>query len=230
MNRLHGFSTGCVHRWGLSLEETLELFISLELSAVELNLSHGRLEKLEVTTKLRELTKKFSFVTIHAPTPTNASCKKVCDQLRRVTSHLPIDHVTVHPDKLTDFSRLHNDIPFSVENMDKDKSGWQRPEAFTQLRASTDFGFVLDAQHAYEEDPDMQVFDGFLAFFADRLTHLHISGEQAGNNHELVSTARNKQAILEAMNRTSQPVILEGVAPKSRNVLEQELALIREYL
>ena len=111
-------------------------------------------------------------------------------------------------------------VPLAIENMDRDKDSGRKLEELVELVEALGCGFVLDLQHAFEQDPMMGYAAELLDALRDRLVHLHVSGEAERdnhyrNNHSLVCRATNAGRIVEFLGRVfavkkDLPIVLEG--------------------
>jgi len=145
-----------------------------------------------------------------------------------------------HPLKVNgDYPRKHYEkmissgVPLAIKNMDSQKdSGFNIPELESLVR---DIGcrFVLDVQHAYEHDHEMEYASDLLESLKGQLAHLHVSGANADSIHSLLCKASNAGKIVEFLGRVlsakSVPLILEGEYTTS-DELQQEIEFLTKEL
>lgn len=233
-----GFTTGCLYRSGLSLNDRIKLYLSFGADAIELGFATpNELLAYELTEAAAGKIKQFKHISIHAPSKevrygSNSDTQKIIEKLKWLCSRLLIKGIVVHPDLIDDFKMLdQSGLPFLLENMDKRKSYGTHPDHIRDLKEKYNFGFVLDVEHAYEHDPSMQLAQEFINVMGDRLKHMHISGCSRSEIHVPTSGAVNKKAITEILKMGSNvPKILEGILFKDvQNSIKRELEFVRSY-
>jgi len=108
-------------------------------------------------------------------------------------------------------------IHIAVENMDKTKQSGVLVEDLEKLTQRHGLYFVLDVQHAYEQDFSMSYARDLFNTTRDRLVHFHVSGEVGNCQHCLLHRARNVKPIVEflgwafdLLNGQNCPIVLEG--------------------
>lgn len=126
-------------------------------------------------------------------------------------------------------------IPLAIENMDKDKESGFLIKDLVRLLEAHDLSFVLDLQHAYEQDPKMGHARDLFAATQHRLSHLHVSGESTSNIHSLVRWADNRAVIMEFLTEifSQKPVsiILEGKYTRGNELeLAREIDFMKKWL
>lgn len=218
MTSLVGFSTGSLFP-SHTAEQALDAF-RRRMDLVEL--SFATPDELLALTPKANLVATFLRVTLHAPFKAIRWNNKseVGDLLARLDwwgELIPNLSVVFHPDTIDDLTCLNGRefIP-CLENMDSRKTRGIRPEEFERWKSEFDGGFVLDAQHAWEHDHSMRLAHELHDCFGSRLSHLHVSGCQGRQGHNLLQHAHNAADIL-AFLRSLPPtdVALEG--PLSSN-------------
>ena len=204
--------------------------------AVELCLSAERLRHLVLFWN-QELTASllaFDYVSLHLP---EISWRENDPLTQEVVRHIfffesasacsPFSVFVVHPDTIQDWdllSRCNNDMQrgsgkIVVEfPMDKNKkSGKTLEELKIICDRFPDLGFVLDVQHAYENDASLNLAVNAAKMMGSRLRHLHVSGQkqrQEGlSNHSYLHEADNRDDILRVLSHPllrDVPRISEG--------------------
>jgi phosphopantetheinyl transferase (holo-ACP synthase) len=231
-----GFSTGCLYREGMSYEKMLNFYKSLGASAVELGFNRLKaLNEFEPNQKIVKALKPFDYVSIHAPFveftyKKDKKTDEVLDKLEVICKKLPVKTVVMHPDVVRDFSYLTNrNLPIAFENMDLKKTFGERIEDMRELE-KYGFGFVLDLQHAYENDSSMRIVNGLIRVMGNKIRQIHISGQTENESHIATHAADNKEAIIKALTKSPKaPIICEGVLVGNINeAAKKELALIAE--
>lgn len=128
---------------------------------------------------------------------------------------------------------ISSGVPLAVENMDIRKDSGFKLTDLERVVRNVGLRFVLDVQHAYEHDPEMQYANDLFESLEDTLVHLHVSGETADKTHSLVHRARNAEKILAFISRTfskkNVPLILEGEYITS-DELRQEIEFLTKEL
>ena len=212
-----GFSTGVLYKSGLGLREILKLFRDIGLPAVELNFVSAKdLFALEVEALTAADLAGFHYISLHAP------CREIWygyddHNEREIFSNIcwinglrPLDWVVFHPDRVKDFS-LFNDLPFNVafENMDRRKN-WGKTVGYMQelLAQNEKWGFVLDVNHAFTNDPTRVLAAEFYHNCGRRLRQIHLSG-YAGYHEALHQT--KQEEIIRSIPDFSLPIIVESV-------------------
>ncbi len=253
-----GFSTGDLYDFDVPIAEKVSFFIETGATAIELLLGpfesmvHFYMNELneELITKITQ----FNFISIHAPDLNYAEAENSETEVVEAITMLfeivrrfnlagkRVNGIVVHPYKtenITTFSKFN--LPFLIENMDKDKDGenFKHPASFQcwPYFLLNSLGCVLDVQHAYETIRDHKAtnFLNRIKVFVDimgtRLNHLHVSGQTSDSHHSLVRLSENREAIESVLAmRIPVPKILEGVFPEmSLDLACQELNLVRRF-
>ncbi|MFO8016282.1 MAG: hypothetical protein R6U32_04205 [Candidatus Woesearchaeota archaeon] len=240
-----GFSTGCLHGSGMSMEEIVELYLSAGADAIELSFATPQeMEDFQLSDNLSGKINKFDYVTVHAPWKRNyhfhdEEARMVVDKIGEISAKADIRGVVVHPDPLPPLNILmESGIPFLIENMDHMKYFGTEPKHFRQFKRYYNLDFVFDIQHAYEHDPSMKLAEELMICIGPRLKHMHASGQAGGLNHSLIHAAENRDAITGILQKAAglgieKPVIIEGVMSGSRenfyNSARKEMELVKEY-
>lgn len=233
-----GFTTGSLYLTKIPFDDRIKLYNSLGASAIELSFSTpSHLLNYNLTEYAIKLINKYKYVSMHAPWidvkyNSNETSKEVIKKLEYLCKKLPIKGVVLHPDIIYDFKILEKSgLPFLLENMDKRKLFGTHPYQFKEFRRKYDFGFVLDVQHAYEQDSTMQLAKELLVIIGNRLGHLHISGNSKSKNHALVHSADNKDNITKLLKlEINAPKILEGIITGNiEEEIKEELKYIKKY-
>lgn len=198
-----------------TLLNILEFVCARGANAVELCLSLERLRHLVLfwNQELADSLKRFSRVSIHLPDVN----WRVGDLLTREVITFAgglrsqVSAFVVHPDAVEDWTYLDqcNDNLFnrkiSVEfPMDIDKkSGRTLPELEKIRNDFPNLGYVLDVQHAYENDPTGKLAAEAAKIMGERLWHLHVSGQKQRpdglSRHAFLYEADNREAITEVL-------------------------------
>jgi hypothetical protein len=151
----------------------------------------------ELTEKINE----FEYVSIHCPCKNiiygkNKKTKQVLEKLKDLCEKLKVNWIVMHPSVIEDFSVFNGfDLPILIENMDKRNEKLIKPEQFRKFREEFDFGFLLDLQHAYEQDSSMNSAKELLGVMGERLKEMHVSGFNDEYKHALVHLSKNREAI-----------------------------------
>jgi len=96
--------------------------------------------------------------------------------------------------------------------MDRDKkSGRSLAELKKIYDEFSNFGFVLDVQHAYENDPTGKLAIEAAEMMGSRLRHLHVSGQKQRpeglSRHSFLYEADNREEILRVL---AHPFLVSG--------------------
>jgi len=233
-----GFTTGCLYRSDIPFEETIGLFHSLGADAVELSFATpGELLKYQLSGQMAADIKKYAFISIHAPWKearydSSSTADSMIEKLRSLCRELPVEGIVLHPDTISDFEKLDKSgLLFLLENMDRRKKCGIYPEEFEKLKEEYSFGFVLDTQHAYEHDPNMNLAKELIDAMGDRLKHMHVSGCAESEIHVPVHLAANKEAITKILELgINVPKILEGILLEDiEKTIKNELEYAGKY-
>lgn len=233
-----GFSTGCLYKTNMPLDERIKLFHSVGAEAIELSFSSPKdLEKFKLTTKLIKNILKFDYISVHAPwtdikyTPEQKT-ENVIKKLLEINCAVPIDGIVIHPDTIHGFSELEKSrLPFLLENMDARKEYGRFPEEFKRLKRKSFYGFVFDIFHSYENNKSINSALRFLDIMKDKLHHIHVSGITGEQRHSPAYRADNLSYIVKILEKCIDfPKISEGVL--SENITEsasRELKFLKNY-
>lgn len=222
-----GFSTGCLYKTNLSMEERIKLYSSLGATGVEISfLRLNEFEEFNLNGSLLKQLEAFGYVSLHAPkVADDRELRASLPKLHFIYGCLPINSIVLHPEREINFNILADSgLPFLIENMDKRKDFYVKPEQFRELKTKPALNFILDLQHAYENDSSMQLARQFAESWNGRLKQLHVSGQANGNNHALTYLADNKDAVCKMLRKIPDtPIILEGVFNDNleRNIREE---------
>ncbi len=230
-----GFCTGCLYRTSFSMLECLNLYSSIGSDAVELSLAGAKdLDTFVATAEIKKALSKFRYVSIHAPFMgisygRNEDSEQAISRLAQICRDTNAKCIVVHPDNVEDFSVLEESgLPFAIENMDSAKSKGKGMADFLDYSEKTKLGFVIDLQHAYENDSSMELAMGLLGIMGRRLAEIHISGQTGSSRHLLTYSSENRVMIEKALSKCpAVPVICEGLIEEKH---AQKAARERDYL
>ncbi|MFC1733253.1 hypothetical protein ACFL6I_23390 [candidate division KSB1 bacterium] len=241
-----GFSTGCLYKLQKNIDEIVWFYEHIGATAVELCFAtSSELADFEITSGLLESVKKIPHVTLHAPWKeirynNSYASKKVLERLKHISEKfkekkIKLKGIVVHPDIIDDLDSLsYTNLPFLIENMDKRKDFGTLPEHFEKLKQRCKLGFVLDVQHAYENDPKMYMAGELIDVMGDRLKELHVSGFFGKQNHYPVHASENEKEISQILRlNIHAPKILEGIIEYEQlspsQVARNELEFVKNY-
>lgn len=124
-------------------------------------------------------------------------------------------------------------IPLAIENMDKDQTSGRRINELMQIADELNLGFVLDLQHAFEQDKTMAYARELYWSMCGRIRCYHVSGQNGGNNHTLLCQSENAHWILNFLAQVwalnPLPIIIEGEYADEDD-LRKEIAFLRQEL
>jgi hypothetical protein len=225
--RIAGLSTGCLYKQQLSLTRVLELYSNAGANAVEICLAERKDVENFAHKGLEDclgMLSRFKYVSLHAPFKGSAyvhSFDETMDYLSDICSKTKIGGIVLHPTEMAefkpaearDFSRLERyNLPFLIENMDKNKEFGKDAKYFERLMRQCSFGFVLDIFHAYENDPSMRRAQEMLAVMEGRIAEIHMSGVQDRLRHRPAYSSDNSRQISEFLEKCPfVPIISEGL-------------------
>jgi hypothetical protein len=233
-----GFSTKCLSLLACNIRDAAIFFFEGKAEAIELHFSApADFNAFELDDRTVEAIKKFSFISLHAPSReirygANPETEKIIVGLKKICAALPIKGIIIHPDIIDDFAPLvDSGLPFLLENMYKKEAFGSSPEDFIVLKNKCNFGFVLDLQHVYENDPLMEKAREFVMIMGERLCYFHVSGQSDGQGHAPVYLSRNCEAIAEILKmKINVPKILEGVFGENPlGTMTTELAFVKKF-
>jgi len=142
----------------------------------------------------------------------------------------------IHPDN-TPESYLETlvgaGISVAIENMDKQKACGYAIKELRGLIEKYGLKFVLDSQHAFEHDIDMNYAWDLFEMASSNLVYLHVSGQSEKTIHSLVHLADNASAIVHFLGKVFSekkfPIILEGGYAEPKEV-ETEIMFMKKEL
>ncbi len=222
-----GFSTGCFYKTSLSLAERLAIIRDTGCRVTELGLvklpsfNSGELERLTADDFAG-----FNHISLHAPKfeyGRNGGTYAIFEKIRQVNAVRTLDWVVVHPDDVVDFS-VFKEMGFKVafENMDNRKASHKTPGDLVGLLAENpQFGFVLDVNHSFSNDPSMQLVADFYEKLGDRIIEIHLSG-YIGYHEPIFETKQPE--IIRAIQNFNVPIIVESV------LLPQDIKKEKDYI
>jgi len=212
-----GFGTGSLHKQKIPLDEILDFYKEVGATAVEISL--GSIDELNNFTliNLEEKIKNFNFVSIHAPFRNirynSDTTREVLTTLNYKARNHKINGIVIHPDLVEDFSNLTNsDLPILIENMNLEKQSGKFAWEFETYRLF-DLGYVLDIEHSYGNNSNIEFANELINAMGSRLNHLHVSGKKNNQNHVLCCESENKPFIEKILKNCKAPRISEGILP-----------------
>lgn len=232
-----GFGTVFI-RLNIPFNKKIKLFSSFGANAIELDfLTPTQLNEFKLTLGMIADIKRFDYVSIHTPYQEvrykrGLNTEKIIEKLKHLCEYLPIQGIVLHPDITDDFKYLENSgLPFLIENMDNKKEFGKSPEHFRELINKCSFGFVFDAQHAYENDPTMKSGIELISIMGDRLKEMHVSGQKKTEMHYPIHASDNRQEIQKILElKIKVPKILEvSLADNIRQTASKELKFVRKF-
>jgi hypothetical protein len=116
--------------------------------------------------------------------------------------------------------------------MDNSKKYGKGPEHFRELIKEYSFGFVLDTQHAFENDATMSLGIELISIMGDRLKEMHVSGQTKSEIHSLLHASDNRDMIQKTLELCrGVPKILEGyfLLGNIRQSAAKELNFMRKF-
>lgn len=233
-----GFSTKCLSGLACNIKDAAIFFFEGGAEAIELYFSAPEdFNAFVLDEKTLEAVQKFSFISIHAPSRgvrygANPETEKIISGLKNICTSLPVNGIVIHPEIIDDFAPLiDSGLPFLLENIYKKGAFGSTPEDFIVLKGKCNFGFILDLQHVYENDPLMEKAREFIMIMGERLRCLHVSGQFEGQGHTPVYLSRNCEAIAEILKmKMPVPKILEGVFGENPlGTMTSELAFVKKF-
>jgi len=231
-----GFTTGALYKLNIPMDEKIKLLHSLGMEAIELSFATPReLLGYKPSVETQNLMKTFRYVSIHAPWKnvgysTGQKTGKILQKLEYLCQKVRAKGIVLHPDIVLDFQRLARlKLPFLVENLDKKKYS-NDPRQFEALKEKYEFGFVLDIQHAYNQDPSMELAEKLFQVMGDKLRQLHVSGGTTSGAHLPVHLSENKANLEEFLSEHNKVHwILEGAVEKDiLATLKNELEFVKK--
>jgi hypothetical protein len=232
-----GFGTVFI-RLNIPFNKKIKLFSSFGANAIELDfLTSTQLNEFKLTSEMIADIKRFDYVSIHAPYQEvrykrGLNTEKIIEKLKHLCECLPIQGIVLHPDITDDFKYLENSgLPFLIENLDNKKEFGKTPEHFTKLIKECSFGFVFDAQHAFENDSTMKSGIELISIMGDRLKEMHVSGQTKSEIHYPIHASDNREAIQKILElKIKVPKILEvALVDDIRQTASKELKFVRKF-
>lgn len=221
-----GFSTGALYKYLPRVAElNADYFYSLGANAIEFTCSEEGLDELLESVDLIKFD-EFEYISIHAPKiMLKDRGELLISKLEEINKKIRLDNITFHPDEVDDFSIFSkSNLPFSVENMDKNKSTGKTVESLKKIFDKYDFGFVLDVNHCFTNDPSGELLKSMIENFGHRLRQIHLSGYKVLHD-PIVMTKQN--FLIESIKELGKPIIIESVFDKSDG---QDLERAREEI
>lgn len=123
----------------------------------------------------------------------------------------------MHPLNIPEFyleALVTEGISIAIENMDKNKPCGYAIKELRDLIEKHGLKFVLDLQHAFEHDLDMNYAWDLFQMASLNTIYLHVSGQSEKTIYSLVHLADNASAIVHFLGKVFSerklPIILEG--------------------
>lgn len=207
-------------------------FTTPQASALEIMLIDNKNITCEISKEI--LDQNFKYCSIHAPAnkyENDETSHQILKQLQDLYQKYPIQNIVIHPDEVIDRSifKQHNDLPFSIENMDNNKNSCQWVQDLEKIfEENPQMKFTLDLQHAFVNDPTMQLAKDLHTAFGDRLVEYHISWfDKELLHYPLFKTEQTK--IIDAIEKFDIPLIIESTFDNA-DELDKEIKYITQHI
>lgn len=223
-----GFSTGVLYK-DMETKEAISVIKGLGCTVIEL--AFLRIEKFS-SDQLERIVpadlEGFEYVSFHAPKFDYKNDRETKDILEKISwfnkAVRRLDCVVFHPDTVGDFS-IFNDVDFNVsfENMDHRKESYRSVNDMGSLLSTNKkYGFVLDMNHIYVNDPTMALANEFYKTLGDRIKEVHLSGFKVLHD-PLFETEQSE--IIKAIQNFDVPIIVESLLTPGTIVQEKDYIL-----
>lgn len=202
----------------------LEIVKDLDLDGIELHFSEQELLDEEFN-KFKDKLDNY-LVTFHMPKLTKKP-EQIFDSVKKMIPLLNIKRVVIHADQWDELEEKPDDIPFVIENSDKNKSGFQDLKDVIKFKKD----ICLDINHLEETMPGK--IQEQIGIAKELIKEIHVSSLKnplykefpISSSHYLVYGSGYN--IPDTLPRDIVWVI-EGVIPKDRlDLLEKEIELLR---
>ncbi|MBW2986351.1 sugar phosphate isomerase/epimerase [Candidatus Woesearchaeota archaeon] len=201
----------------------LELVKDLDLDGIEIHFSEQELFD-KAFQKFQGKLDKY-FVTFHMPALTKP--KEAFDKVRIMIPLLNIQQVVIHADEWDKLQDKPDDIPFVIENCDKNKPNFQNLKDVAEFNKN----ICIDINHIEQTNPGK--LSEQITAAKNLIKEVHVSclknpvyDTSLKTHHHLITGSDYK--IPDCVPKDIIWVI-EGVVPKDRlDLLEQEIALLRK--
>lgn len=212
-----GFSNGDLYRTynndNERFEKVNDLFCKFpKINVIEINAGNDELlEKILPLNKTRF--RNFKYVSLHAPCQTYRNDRKTIQRLKiieKITKKFNIKNIVIHPNVVMDWTVFNNflHLPFSIENMDDQKSFGKKIEDIELLlQLLPTFKLTIDLQHVYCNDKSMKMAIYLQKKYKKRVAEFHISGY-------------DKKYIHYQLNKTKQDIIIKSVIINKPLIIE----------
>jgi hypothetical protein len=222
-----GFNSFVLGNRGFSLEETISATKKQGANSIEISFRKvNDLLNFELTEGIKSLLESLDHISIHAPFDPEENPRYLDDEftnniiykLKDISEELPIKGIVFHPTNIDDFDFMDSvDLPIHLENMDLRKKSFKNVNEFEKLKEKYNFGFVLDLEHAFENDSSLKLANELINVMGNRLKEIHISGAKKKdnldletNNHCSLAESEHRDDLLACLEKIEDiPVILE---------------------
>jgi len=219
-----GFSTADLYEHPEQLSrDILDKQISLGASAIEVNAGASM-----IRTKLLEIPadsfKSFERKFLHAP---GSLDKTILDEIIVIQKKFNFEYINFHPNGVFDFDVLaKSGLPVCIENMDSRKQDFVSVQDMQKVLDKYPFGMVLDINHAYTNEANLDLANEFWNKLGDRIKYFHLSGFTT--LHEpLYKTKQNR--LIDFVESKNVPVVIECMLD-NLDELEKEWYYIMDNL
>lgn len=229
-----GFSTGCLHKSGLTLRGQLELIAKTGCTAVELNfLRANDLVANRNADVCRDELGPFQYVSLHAPIYPYSRDNGTFDifaAIRKINKTRGLDLVVVHPDTVRDFSVFDNlNFPVAFENMDIRKNfGLTPSDMLATVDKNDEWRMVLDVNHAFTnniDDTDCQFAAAFWQKLHPWIDQVHLSGYAPPEHNHWPLFKTKQDFIIRSIENLGLPIIVESVLAPYELIEERDYIL-----
>lgn len=230
------FATGSIWKYRYDNNKRMKLLRSLDLGlgGVEITLSTSdQVFYFKLSWMNRRWLGTLPRISIHAPFDLVSAGRvnEQMDRMCRLYRGLKAENVVIHPNTLPPPEMLdkYPDMKFSTENLPPREGGFKE-----DLRAIFEryprLGLCLDTTHAFSwsQDETAALADRFY----DRLTQIHLSGNENGKQHTSMRTAPQKYLdSIGCIFHLPAPVVIElDYGEMAKNALKNELVEEISYI
>jgi sugar phosphate isomerase/epimerase len=225
-----GFSTGCFYKSPLTIRERIAIIANAGCRTIELGcvkMESFRLVELAALDANDLL--GFENVSFHAPKfgyGKNGETEEMLERIRQLRLKTFFGNAVFHPDQIADFGIFDCvGLSIALENMDNRKMAYKTPAEFESVFAKNEnLSLVLDVNHAYTNDPSLQLATRFCEKFGNRIVQVHLSG-YSGYHEPLFKMPAEQKKIIKAVRNLDVPIIVESILGPDELVKERDYIL-----
>ncbi len=98
-----------------------------------------------------------------------------------------------------------------------------------EFETNPDYNMLLDIQHCYSINSDLQLVRDFWEDFQDKIVEIHISGQTDIPGQHMPLFESNQAEIIKSLPQTNIPIICESPLQRSEDIFLERDFIVENY-